>query len=57
MTERTDVRFSLYNNTSDIISANNITPYNIENFNIGGGVFNNTAGNYSYTFSVVEHIL
>jgi hypothetical protein len=52
MTERTEIRFSFYNTTSDYISFGNALPYNIENFNIGGGVFNNTAGNYNYTFSV-----
>jgi transketolase len=53
MTERTEVRFNAYNNTSSsIFTAGGGRPiwYNIVDFNVGGGTYDTTG--YTYTIPI-----
>jgi len=50
MTQRQEVRFNVYNRTANIISTGVNMPYDIIDFNEGGGIYDTTT--YQYTFSV-----
>ena len=50
MTQRQEVRFNVYNRTANIISTGVNMPYDIIDFNEGGGTYDTTT--YQYTFSV-----
>ena len=49
MTERTEVRFNVYNKTDSVISSNNFIPFDVVDFNVGGLYDILT---YKYTFLV-----
>ena len=49
MTERTEVRFKIYNKTNNTVSANSVIPFNEVDFNVGGLYDIST---YKYTFLV-----
>jgi hypothetical protein len=49
MTERTEVRFKIYNKTNNTVSANSVIPFNEVDFNVGGLYDIST---YIYTFLV-----
>jgi hypothetical protein len=49
MTERTEVRFNVYNKTDSVISSNNFIPFDVVDFNVGG-LYN--VSTYKYSFLV-----
>ena len=49
MTQRTEVRFNIYNKTNNTVSANSVIPFNEVDFNVGGLYDIST---YIYTFLV-----
>ena len=51
MTERTEVRFNVYNKTDSAISGGNFIPFDVVDFNVGGLYDIST---YKYTFLVAE---
>ena len=50
MTQRQEVRFNVYNKTANILSTGVNMPYDVIDFNEGGGTYDTTT--YQYTFSV-----
>jgi len=50
MTQRQEVRFNVYNRTDNIISNGVNMPYDVIDFNEGGGTYDTST--YQYTFSV-----
>jgi hypothetical protein len=49
MTERTEVRFNVYNKTDSVISSGSIIPFDVVDFNVDGLYDIST---YKYTFLV-----
>ena len=49
MTERTEVRFNVYNKTNNLTSTQSIIPFNVVDFDVGGSYNIST---YKYTFLV-----
>ena len=47
MTERTEVRFNVYNKTNDNVAGGNILPFDVIDFNVGGSYDTST---HKYTF-------
>jgi hypothetical protein len=47
MGERTEVRFKVYSQSSGLLGAEINLPYNLIDFNVGGGTYDTT--NYTYT--------
>ena len=50
MTQRQEVRFNVYNKTANILSTGVNMPYDVIDFNEGGGTYDTTT--HQYTFSV-----
>ena len=50
MSERTQVRFKVYSQSSGLLGADINLPYNLIDFNVGGGTYDTT--NYTYTIPI-----